>query len=114
MSNAVALPSLPLEWQPVPQSLPPDPDGNWFSPEVWLALSDGRVVEGKCLHRCKGATYDAPVHAWFDGQRQLPKSIEVIAWMPFATPDFPADLRHRAIKSGRRVAIPVLSQEATE
>lgn len=87
--NALTTPSLPLQWQPVPQSLPPDPDGNWFSPMVWLALSDGRVVQGQCLHRCKDAQYDAPVHAWFEGQRQLPDSIKVVAWMPFATPDFP-------------------------
>ena len=113
MSNAVALPSLPLEWLPVPQSLPPDPDGNWFSPEVWLALSDGRVVRGQCLHRCKDATYDSPVHAWFEGQRQLPESIEVLAWMPFATPDFPVNLRHRAIKSVVSAALSIPSQGTT-
>lgn len=112
MSNAVALPSLPLEWHPVPQSLPPDPEGGWFSPDVWLALSDGRVVQGNCLHRSEDATYDAPVHAWFEGRCQLPESIKVIAWMPFATPDFPAHLRHLAIKSStkRRAALPSPSQ----
>lgn len=104
MSTAVALPSLPLQWQAVPQSLPPDPDGNWFSPEVWLALSDGRVVRGMCLHRAKGATYAAPVHAWFEGSRQIDDDIEVIAWMPFAVPDFPELPKQRAIKSRSRAA----------
>ncbi len=104
--NTIAHPSLSLQWNPVPQTLPPDPDGGWFSPTVWLALSDGRVVQGRCLHKSPNATYDAPVHAWFEDHRQLPDSIKVVAWMPFAVPDFPAALmppaRRRKTLAGRK------------
>jgi hypothetical protein len=85
-------PSLLLQWRPVPASLPPDPEANWFSPEVWLALTDGRVVRGMCLHRVKNAQYDAPVHGWFEGNEALDDGVGVLAWMPFATPDFPVAL----------------------
>lgn len=83
-----------LQWQSVPESLPPDPDGpGWWSPDVWLALSDGTVERGKCLHKSPRATYAAPVHDWFLDNVQLcaarAKGVRVIAWMPFAKPDHP-------------------------
>lgn len=97
-SNAVGI-SLALLWQPVPESLPPNPDGGWFSPMVWLALSDGRVLVGQALHKGSNAEYDAPVHDWFvidlaDGKNKslncLGDDLSVIAWMPLATPDHPS------------------------
>lgn len=85
--------SLVLRWNLVPESLPPDPDGEWFSPTVWLALSDGRVAPGECLHKKSTAKYDDPVHDWFiekDGKScQLGRGVDVLAWMPFAVPDHP-------------------------
>jgi len=85
--NTIALP-----WQSVPQSLPPDPHCGGFSPDVWLALSDGTVHSGQCLHKKPDANYDAPVHDWFIENRQLDVGLKVIAWMPFAKPDFPSHL----------------------
>lgn len=88
--------SLALLWRPVPETLPPDPHGGWFSPMVWLALSDGRVLMGQCLHKKDDAEYDAPVHDWFavnpeNGTLQaincFGEDLYVIAWMPLAVPD---------------------------
>lgn len=85
--------SLVLFWRMVPETLPPDPIGGWFSPTVWLALQDGRVIPGQCLHKNADVQFDAPVHSWFgekDGKSvQLGDDEIVIAWMPFAVPDHP-------------------------
>lgn len=79
---------LQLEWSPVPQTLPPDPHGGWFSPKVWLALSDGTVSPGECLHAKKGS--DFLVHSWFANNQQIEEDkVQVVAWMPFAVPDHP-------------------------
>ncbi len=93
-SNAGLDISLLLHWNNVPESLPPDPSGGWFSPIVWLALSDGRVLPGQCLHNIETEKHDSPVHDWFvelaDGNsHQLDKGVAVIAWMPFAVPNHP-------------------------
>ena len=94
IARSVQTATLRLNWNPVPETLPPGAETHWFSPTVWLALSDGRVAPGQCLHRVKGATYNAPVHSWFieDGGRSvmLSDGITVIAWMPFAVPDHPS------------------------
>lgn len=94
MNNAGVGISLALLWEPVPKTLPPDPEGGWFSPMVWLALSDGRVVPGQCLHKSDYEQYDSPVHDWFiekDGNScSLGDEAQVIAWMPFAGPDHPS------------------------
>lgn len=85
--------SLALLWNLVPESLPPDPDGGWFSPTVWLALSDGRVMPGRCLHKKETSECEAPVRDWFieeDGKScQIDKVVDVLAWMPFAVPNHP-------------------------
>ena len=89
--------SAALKWNRVPQSIPPGKEDGFFSPEVWLALSDGSVYMGKCLHKSPGHTYDGPVHSWFaqkDGQSMhldcdAFNGAHVVAWMPPATPDHP-------------------------
>lgn len=81
-----------LRWYPVPQTLPPDPDGGWFSPYVWLALSDGTVRRGQCLHKKADAEYADPVHDWFLDDEQIGDGVHVLAWMPFAVPDHPLAL----------------------
>lgn len=82
--------TLPLNWNPVPETLPPNPD-NFFSPRVWLALSDGRVSVGCCLHHEAGVISKRPVHAWFVDDEELDEDggVTVVAWMPFAVPDHP-------------------------
>lgn len=97
-----------LDWQPVPETLPPDAEGNWFSPQVWLALSDGRVVQGKCLHRCRNATYAEAVHDWFIGEdnASVDDDVSVVAWMPFAVPGHPGTMK----RLGPRESIPVLAK----
>lgn len=98
--------TLRLEWYPVPKTLPPDPVGGWFSPIVWLALSNGEVKPGSCLHRIAGAKYKGPVHSWFteeeDGSTQLTGKVKVVAWMPFATPDHPFMVGGRILISKKR------------
>jgi hypothetical protein len=84
--------TLALHWQPVPKTLPPNPDGHRFSPDVWLALSDGTVKRGNCLHRDADATYPDPVHSWFVDGSQLDERLSVVAWMPLAVPDHPLAL----------------------
>lgn len=84
--------TLALRWLPVPETLPPDPCGGWFSPEVWLALSNGTVRRGKCLHKSAGETFPEPVHSWFVNDGMLHETIQVVAWMPFAVPDHPSVL----------------------
>lgn len=100
-SNAGLGISLALLWRPVPETLPPDPNGGWFSPTVWLAISDGRVLAGQCLHK-----YDAPIHDWFaidpadDNSKALNcfgDELSVIAWMPFAVPDHPRTVSGRLL-----------------
>jgi hypothetical protein len=90
--------SLALLWRPVPETLPPDPDGEWFSPMVWLALSDGRVLTGQALHKNADAKYAEPVHDWFavdpqdGGSKSLScfgNGLSVIAWAPLAVPCHP-------------------------
>lgn len=89
--------TLPLRWNRVPDSLPPDPEGGWFSPVVWLALSDGTVEMGTCLHKRPDAKHDAPVHDWFIENKAIEclkhergnPALHVVAWMPFAKPDHP-------------------------
>jgi hypothetical protein len=108
--NALTNPSLPLQWHPITESLPPDPDGpGWWSPDVWLALSDGTVESGKCLHKSPQATYKAPVHDWFIGDTQLcaarPRGVKVVAWMPFAVPDFPSVLLTQPEQEAMRRAL---------
>lgn len=102
--------SLALLWQPVPETLPPDPTGGWFSPTVWLALLDGRVIPGQCLHKSADAKFDAPVHAWFcekDGlSMQLDDDEVVVAWMPFAVPDHPRIANGRMLIPNVRVEGP--------
>lgn len=107
--------SLALLWQPVPETLPPDPHGGWFSPLVWLALSDGRVLTGQALHKSADAEYDAPVHDWCaidpeDGSSNMLScfgdDLSVVAWMPLAVPDHPRTANGRmlipnAIGNGR-------------
>lgn len=93
--------SLALLWRPVPETLPPDPTGGWFSPTVWIALRDGRVIPGQCLHKNAEVQFDAPVRAWFreDNGRsvQLGDDEVVIAWMPFAVPDHPHAVNGRML-----------------
>lgn len=88
----VAQQTFQLRWYPVPQTLPPDPDGGWFSPYVWLALSDGTVRRGQCLHKKRDALHSDPVHDWFVDDEQLDHALHVLAWMPFAVPDHPLAL----------------------
>lgn len=87
--------TLYLPWNYISESIPPGAETHWFSPKVWLALSDGRVMPGQCLHKMKNAIYDGPVHSWFIFQEdggpglQLSEGIDVIAWIPFAKPYHP-------------------------
>ena len=87
-------------WQPVPETLPPDPEGGWYSPIVWLALSDGRVLPGQALHNTSWVK--PPVRDWFVIVRDhvqepgrvrvinyLGAGVTVVAWKPIATPDHP-------------------------
>lgn len=91
-----------LKWNPVPQSLPPGAETHWFSPQVWLALSDGSVHPGQCLHASKGSEYDGP-HDWFIDTKEGSVSIgcngaKVVAWMPFAVPDHPSTIGYEPMK----------------
>jgi len=105
LNDQPAIKTLPTHggetWQPVPETLPPDPEGGWYSPIVWLALSDGRVLPGQALHR---ATTDVGplVRDWFFVLRDpgpipgrvkvvdyLGSGVTVVAWKPIATPDHP-------------------------
>lgn len=83
-----------LHWFTPEEQLPEDLGGGYFSPDIWLALSDGRVVVGQCLHKNKESTTTALVHSWFykyeDGStHQLEKSVDVLWWAAFTTPTFP-------------------------
>lgn len=79
-------------WNKIPETLPPG-DASRFSPIVWLALDDGRVVPGQCLHKKATATYKASVHSWFieptDGQRSQQYIGEPLAWMLIVPPLYP-------------------------
>lgn len=93
---AIPLPTGPrqavLQWQPVPQTLPPDPLGGWFSPYVWLAFEDGTVERGKCLHKPANAAYSDPVQSWYVDDQQVDDDRNVVAWMLFAVPDHPGTI----------------------
>lgn len=82
------------EWIPVSESLPPASIGSLFSDDtlsdmVWLALSNGQVIQGYCLHCDPGATKGGPAHTWRVGNRQIDGEITVEAWMPIVAPNHP-------------------------
>lgn len=81
-----------------PETLPPGASAHWFSPDVWLALSDGQVVMGCCLHRTADATHDELVHDWFANHPEHGSSsldcdywngTEVVAWSTIESPKHP-------------------------
>jgi len=43
------------KWIDVRKRLPPGEETGWFSPRVWVALKDGTVGQGECMHRQIGA-----------------------------------------------------------
>ena len=88
-------------WQPVPGTLPPDPDSGGDSPLVWLALSDGRVMTGQARHRATVGVGPL-VRDWYlvlldpgpiPGRVKvidyLGSGVTVVAWMPITTPTHP-------------------------
>ena len=86
-------------WQPVPGTLPPDPDSGGDSPLVWLALSDGRVLTGQALHRATVGDADPSARDWYMVLREQRKvkvinclgaGVTVVAWMPITAPDHPS------------------------
>lgn len=82
---------LPLKWNIVPESLPPRVNQDW-SDRIWVALSNGKVAIGKCLHHEEGAVAKTPVHSWFTDDSYIDPDEDdfyVVAWMPFAVPDHP-------------------------
>lgn len=81
-----------------PETLPPGAERHWLSPDVWLALSDGQVVRGHCLHRQASATHPELVHTWFaihpeHGSSSLGcdfwNGATVVAWALFDAPAHP-------------------------
>ncbi len=78
-------------WNKFPDTLPPDPGGGWFSPYVWFALKNGKVVKGRVLHKSKEATYEETYHDVFlsdeFGGRQHDGD-NIIAWSEITAPKF--------------------------
>lgn len=61
---------------------------------VFLAMPGGAVKIGSCLYRPRGATYTAPVHAWFalDSEgRSVQLDVDPIAWRPLVLPQHPLE-----------------------
>jgi len=56
---------LPLNWYGVDERAPPVAKGTPTSPALYLAMEDGSVHQGSCLHKPDKATYKALVHGWF-------------------------------------------------
>lgn len=85
---------LPSGWiRPLgPCSIPP---GEGVSSRlVFLAMPGGEVKFGQCLYRPRGATYSAPVHAWFaidDVGNVVQLDDDPIAWRPFELPRHPLE-----------------------
>lgn len=80
-----------LRWHSLPETLPPQrADDDRWSQRVWLALPDGRVVDGEAHFAGPESTHGFAVHAWFADRCML--DVDPVAWMPFAVPDHPRAL----------------------
>lgn len=91
--------TIEAEWIDPKVQLPPGEETGWFSPNIWLALRDGSVVQGCCLHKSKCATYPEPgPHSWFAENTQIDPAM-VVAWMPFIVPTYNA--KPRRIRSAQ-------------
>jgi len=96
-ANRDPLPTLDDEkWQPVLGCPPADSEDGRYSPLVWLALSDGRVLPGQALYDI--SKVGPAVRDWFVVVREservkvtnyLGTNVTVVAYMPITTPTHP-------------------------
>ena len=88
-----------LSWRSVEDELP---EGDFYSPKIFVCLSNGMVFMGCCLHKSKDATYSAKVHDWFlemdekscslsvvRNNLDLSKGVYVKHWKPITLPQPP-------------------------
>ena len=80
-----------MKWNNIPDTMPPG-DAGRFSPRVWLALPDGKVMPGTCLHSVAG---EPAAHAsWhlepMDGQPCHQTKMVPVAWAVIVSPAHPS------------------------